>query len=953
MSTYPPVDHTENDYGDATGGVSLTALNPLVYDSGTSTIAIYPAGSAQAGYVSIAAQNFAGAKEFDDGLSINGSTTMTEISNDPSMVSSSSAALVTEYAAKNYTDTAVTLGVFWLKTVRLATAAALPTNSYVGTPTFRLTATANGALSVDSVAVAATDRILVKDETIQTHNGVYDVIQIGDGLNPYILQRSADNDSSTEIKPGQTMNVSEGTVNGETTYHMSNENFVTLDTDIITYVLINSEAYMRKSTSATDSAFILFNGTTGKLTKDSAMTYAYSALNGFTMTGSGAHSLNVEGNRVIDQPVNNGGSPTFGSVTCNQINAVYQNLLINAIQQGRQISNDFNETQFAVDTAKEWIYIGYYTQTATSGGYSIDMMSSRDASTWCRLHMSGTANGASHYYHTDDSLPLNVTNRGQIIVWQDTGTVNHIFARNTESTGTIISHIKVSSCPATLITFSRALEGTAALPDGSTSGFNGGTWTELFDSYDETTYPPNTHISAQDLTLYGDLEVKGTITNGITVSGDSTFQNNLAVTGRSTMGSYVSPQQYLSTLMSKYIGTTSTSDEWIWVVSHGTTSDRPIFRIYGSITGSAYSTEFMLNRSLSANTIFDYYQYVPSSRPRIVAYRNAASTVFGMWIKNANLLSPGNDHVTCEMRSNGSGVTWQWISEGTGANPSGASSGWDGTWVLEYDTGNPTTYPPNCVLNTGQGIFNDTTDMTGADTGSVRTKGGMSIAKKLRVGTDMNVINDLTVGGTYPSKTTTKGDLIARNATVDTRLPVGTDSYVLSADSTQATGLKWVACTSSSTRELFAADFLLPNNSDWAVVVGAPAIQDATHNGISVRAFDDSTEEGVGGYFRSPAGTTTLSLSFESRGAAAGGGNVILKWYMRTIPNNAVVGSWSAGTTLTTVAIPTNQYYQYDSDTVTVTANTRYQFELTRDGTSGSDTLTGDWLLINMRISFS
>jgi hypothetical protein len=55
----------------------------------------------------------------------------------------------------------------------------------------------------------------------------------------------------------------------------------------------------------------------------------------------------------------------------------------------------------------------------------------------------------------------------------------------------------------------------------------------------------------------------------------------------------------------------------------------------------------------------------------------------------------------------------------------------------------------------------------------------------------MSVLNTLTIQNLY-GVTTNKGDIMVNDGSKNNRIPVGSDSYVLSADSSQSTGLRWI-----------------------------------------------------------------------------------------------------------------------------------------------------------------
>ncbi len=151
----------------------------------------------------------------------------------------------TDAASKGYVD-AVQSGLDVKQSVRLATVAALPANTPAGSGVGKtLTADANGALSVDGVAVAASDRVLVKDEGDLQDNGIYVVTQAGSGGAPFILTRATDFDSNTEVTAGAFTFVASGTVNAGTGWVLTTEDPITLETSGLIFSQFSSSAQLQ------------------------------------------------------------------------------------------------------------------------------------------------------------------------------------------------------------------------------------------------------------------------------------------------------------------------------------------------------------------------------------------------------------------------------------------------------------------------------------------------------------------------------------------------------------------------------------------------------------------------------------------------------------------------------------------------------------------------------------
>lgn len=152
-------------------------------------------------------------------------------------------------ATKAYVD-AVAQGLSVKQSVLLATAAALPANTYLAGV---ITITATGTLTVDGTVTALNDRILVKDEVAALGNGIYKVTTAGAIGVAAVLTRSTDMDIAAEF-PGAFVFVESGTVNTAAGFVCTNSTPPTVGTTAINFTQFSGAGEITAGAGLTKTA---------------------------------------------------------------------------------------------------------------------------------------------------------------------------------------------------------------------------------------------------------------------------------------------------------------------------------------------------------------------------------------------------------------------------------------------------------------------------------------------------------------------------------------------------------------------------------------------------------------------------------------------------------------------------------------------------------------------------
>jgi len=218
-------------------------------------------------------------------------------------------------------------------------------------------------------------------------------------------------------------------------------------------------------------------------------------------------------------------------------------------------------------------------------------------------------------------------------------------------------------------------------------------------------------------------------------------------------------------------------------------------------------------------------------------------------------------------------------------------------------------------------------------------------------------INTLSNRAVDKNTLTAKGNIYVATASgTVSKLTVGVNDTVLTADSTETTGLKWAAAGGSSTGGIIdfpAGAWELPS------VNYAPLDKDiGTHGTILRHLYDDTTEEFVEAVFQVMNSIGTGNVTFEAYGyavTAALSKNIELTFYHSAKSGgenwDAAYSSVISGDLATDDSQDPLDYFTWTEDIGTLgwSANDLVRIKLSRTAPT-SDNLSGDWGLTHFRI---
>lgn len=122
----------------------------------------------------------------------------------------------------------------------------IKTPAVAGTSGGNITLSGGAPNTLDGITLHANDRVLVKDQTTNTQNGIYFVQTLGSGSNG-TWARTTDADTGAELVTGSYVFIAGGTVNANAAYTMTTTGTITIGTSPIVWNLFSQVTQIQAS----------------------------------------------------------------------------------------------------------------------------------------------------------------------------------------------------------------------------------------------------------------------------------------------------------------------------------------------------------------------------------------------------------------------------------------------------------------------------------------------------------------------------------------------------------------------------------------------------------------------------------------------------------------------------------------------------------------------------------
>jgi len=165
----------------------------------------------------------------------------------------------------------------------------------------------SGLQTIDGVALAADDRVLVKDQSQAKNNGVYVVPAAG------AWKRAQDADASVEVTPGLFVSVEKGTTNGDSVWQLVTDAPIVLGTTALTFEVVAGRTGIVAGTYRSltvDKLGRVIAGTNPTTLAGAGITDAISSTPQGVLTGAIAdvakHDIGIYSGPTTDKPTTGG-----------------------------------------------------------------------------------------------------------------------------------------------------------------------------------------------------------------------------------------------------------------------------------------------------------------------------------------------------------------------------------------------------------------------------------------------------------------------------------------------------------------------------------------------------------------------------------------------------------------------------------------------------------------------